>query len=308
MQLIETIINELVDINLSLTSPLLKTKLLASRIGNQKLLEWVDFELNGYRQKENLPDYRKTTGQLIGDYINGTMHVKNHVLPIPRFDNDFDNELRSFELFDGVDPLEKMSLVANDSLLKPFTVEQVKIIEDLLYKYSNHGGHFSLLSVSISVPAGILKTALNAIRNKLLDFMIALETEFGLEAKIEMLQSNRNKVTTIMNTTINNNGDGNLINTGDKASINNNVSIEKGNKDLLKKALMDNHVSEKEIDELLQIVDVEPPTSENNFGVKVNKWIYDMMGKAMDGTWKIGIGAAGGILAKAISHYYGIGN
>ncbi|OKS86122.1 AbiTii domain-containing protein [Mucilaginibacter polytrichastri] len=307
MQLIETIINELTDVNLSLTSPLLKTKVLASRIGNKELTAWVNLELNGYQNKEDLPDYRKATGNLIGDYLNGTMRVSNHVLPIPTFETSFDDELRSFELFDGIDPLEKMSATATESLVKQYNQGQVNIIQNLLMTYANVAGNFQLFSVGIAVPAGILKTTLNAVRNKLLDFMIALETEFGLEVKIETLQSNHNKITTIMNTTINTNGDGNLINTGAQANVTNTVTISKGNQEVLKKTLTDNQVSETDANELLQIIDAEQPISDTDFGAKVNKWIYTMMGKAMDGSWKIGIGAAGGLLAKAISHYYGLG-
>lgn len=306
MQLIETIINELTDVGLSLTSPLLKTKVLASRIGNNELSNWVNLELNGYKDKEDLPDYRKATGNLIGDYLNGTMRVSNHILPIPSFENSFDDELRSFELYDGIDPLEKMSTIANESLVKQFNQAQVAIIQNLLVSYANVAGNFQLFTVGISVPAGILKTTLNAVRNKLLDFMIALETEFGLEVKIETLQSNHKKITTIMNTTINTNGDGNLINTGVGATVNNAVTITKGNQEVLKKTLTDNDVSERDANELLQIIDSEQPVSDTDFGTKVNKWIYTMMGKAVDGSWKIGIGAAGGLLAKAISHYYGI--
>ncbi|MBS7565589.1 hypothetical protein KHS38_14345 [Mucilaginibacter sp. Bleaf8] len=307
MQLLETIINELTDTNLSLTSPLLKTKLLASRIKNEELLYWVNNELNGYTKKEDLPEYRTTTGNLIGDYINGNMHISNHILPIPSFDDDFDNQLRRFDFFEGVEPLEKLSDSAKDLLVQPFNNGQVKIIQKLLYKHSNHAGNFSLLSAGISVTSSVLKTTLNAIRNKLLDFMISLESEFGVELNIETLQSNTKKVTHIMHTTINNTGDGNVINTGSNVSIDNNIHIKKDNKDTLKETLKENKVSDDDLSDLMQIIDTERPTSDTNFGENVNRWIHNMMGKALDGTWKVGLSAAGGILAKAISHYYGIG-
>lgn len=307
MQLIETITNELTDVNLSLTSPLLKTKLLASRIGNQTLLTWVTNELNGYKNQAELPEYRKTTGEIVGDYINGTNMVKNHVLPIPSFDSSFDDELRSFELFDGIEPLEQMSALYNENLLKPFNQGQVTIFQNLLANHANTFMNFSLMSVGVRVPASTVKKVLNAVRNQLLDFMIGLETEFGLEVKIETLQSNKQKITTIMSTTINTNGDGNLINTGAGANITYSSTINKGNQEALKKSLLENEVGESDANELLTVIDSESPVSATEFGPKVSQWVYKMIGKAMDNSWKIGVSAAGGVLGKLICQYYGIG-
>jgi len=307
MQLIETITNELTDVNLSLTSPLLKTKLLASRIGNQKLLIWVTNELNGYKDKADLPDYRKTTGEIVGDYVNGMNVINNHVLPIPSFDNSFDDELRAFELFDGIEPLEQMAVLYKENLLKQFTQGQVAVFQKLLINHANTFENFSLISAGVRVPVNTVKRVLNAVRNQLLDFMIALETEFGVEVQIETLQFNKQKITTIMNTTINTNGDGNLINTGAGANITYSATINKGNQDALKKSLLENEVSESDANELLSVIDAETPVSSTEFGPKVSQWVYKMIGKAMDNSWKIGVSAAGGVLGKLICQYYGIG-
>ena len=47
MELISQIINDLIDEEKSLNSALLKTKVLASRIQNQNLLDWINNELSG---------------------------------------------------------------------------------------------------------------------------------------------------------------------------------------------------------------------------------------------------------------------
>jgi len=109
------------------------------------------------------------------------------------------------------------------------------------------------------------------------------------------------------NTTITNNGDGNLINTGNYATISFSVSINKGNLEALKKTLQENHVSKEDVNDLLTVIDTESPVSNMHFEPKVNQWLYKMIGRAMDSSWKISIGTASGILAKAICHYYGIG-
>lgn len=308
MQLIDTILNELTDNSLSLTSPLLKTKLLAGRINNSTLLNWVNKELSGYKTQEELPEYRITYGEIVGDYINGNVKVSNHTLPIPRSDEAFDQKIRRFDVYDGVESLEQLNSNASATLVKEFSQPVTKVIQDVLSDHSNHSGHFTLLRTGVSVHGTFLQSVLNSIRNKLLDFMIELDSEFGIQANIETLQSNNKKITTIMNTTINNNGDGNLINTGANANITGTFTVNKGNQEVLKKELESHNVAVEDVNHLLTIIDTEQPISNDNFGDKVNKWVYSMVGKAMDGSWKIGIGAAGGVLAKAIANYYGIGS
>ena len=57
MTIIEQIIEELSDSSKSLTNPLLKARVIASRIGNHGLEKWVNDELAGYGA-DNLPNYR----------------------------------------------------------------------------------------------------------------------------------------------------------------------------------------------------------------------------------------------------------
>jgi len=77
MKLLESIINDLVVTDVSLSDPLLKTKVLATRIQNTQLLDWVESELSGYRDKEDLPPYRRSKGILKGNFVNGYKQYTN---------------------------------------------------------------------------------------------------------------------------------------------------------------------------------------------------------------------------------------
>ena len=44
----------------------------------------------------------------------------------------------------------------------------------------------------------------------------------------------------------------------------------------------------------------------DKFGPRVSAWIGKMIGKAAEGSWQIGLGAAGNLLAQAIAKYYGL--
>lgn len=115
-----------------------------------------------------------------------------------------------------------------------------------------------------------------------------------------------NKTTNILNhMVINSSGDGNLINAGDKNRIRNTVTINKSNIELLKETLQSSGIEENDIEELECILIEEPQCVGGKFGLKVNEWIKKMFNKAVDGSWQIGVGAAGTLLAESIMKYYG---
>lgn len=156
----------------------------------------------------------------------------------------------------------------------------------------------------------------NGYINTSLDNGIAMGQLYITSSGINKIQEQPINKTTIDKTIINNimqqnnitnSGDGNLFNTGDNNRINQTVTIEKGNFEQLKQSLLDNGIGEAEIIELEQIIDTDIPTyTEKKFGTKVNSWIQKMMGKALDGSWQIGVGAAGGVLSELFMKYYGM--
>jgi hypothetical protein len=105
-------------------------------------------------------------------------------------------------------------------------------------------------------------------------------------------------------TIINNTGDGAIINTGHSNTIKS--SFIKWDRDNLRQELLKAKVTELDIDELFEVIDQEPPATKGNYSSKVNSWIIKMLNKAADGTWQIGVGAAGGFLATILANYYGL--
>lgn len=303
MQLIEQIINDLVNDQTPLSSALNKTKVLASRIGQQELLAWANNELSGYNSFEGMPSYRKFRGNIHVDYMDGYNHVTGFPLTL-----DFDAE--TAELFEtvrfgqGVQQLEQLASSGHELLRYEFTGKQRLILNQLFQRVN--GPDYQLTGAGISVPANILQSTLSAIRQRLLDFMLELETRFGLETDLSILKSNSQIIQQYMNTTIHNTRDGSIINTGNNAQITAEINISKGSREKLQLALESQKVSKEDTAELLKVIDSEVPVSTTSFGEKVNAWIAKMVIKSLDGSWEIGIAAAGGVLATIISKYYGL--
>jgi hypothetical protein len=156
---------------------------------------------------------------------------------------------------------------------------------------------------------GNLVELLNTVRNRILDFALAIwkESPTAGESDADRNVSHKiepAKVTQIFNTTVYG-GAANLVG----AVTNSSVAFEVTQNDIasLEKFLHDNGVDDSDIEELRDAVaSDEKPQDGRSFGPRVSSWIGNMAKKAAEGSWKIGVAAAGNLLARAIAGYYGL--
>ena len=80
--LIDEIIQLLSSDQGSITEALLKTKVLLHQIGHRELIEWVNYELNGYEKNESVPQYRVLRARVVGNLANIRMRATSHPIPI----------------------------------------------------------------------------------------------------------------------------------------------------------------------------------------------------------------------------------
>jgi hypothetical protein len=305
MKLINDIVNELVDSEKSISSPLLKTKVLATRIKNTHLLDWVNSELNGYDNAEEIPDYRTFTCSLSGSYINGYYRFSDQAFPTAGLPESIIDSYREMSFAQSISALESLKNKDGGTLQASLSAEMIGMLERSIKKMGNP--YMQILSAHKTVSDNVLTQIISVVRSKLLDFMLKIEEEFGTVTDIQELKNNNSRITSIMHQTIVTNGSGNVLNTGDSAKVRADISINTSDKASLKKSLSDNGISDEDTAELMAVVDIELPNKENGrFGTQVNHWISKMMTKALDGSWQIGIGAAGGMLAESLQHYYGL--
>ena len=308
MELISQIINELIDSEKPLNGALLKTKVLASRIQNKELLNWVDKELSGYKSNDLLPDYRKNISTFLkGSFVNGNMKYSNQAIPTRGMGEEFHKSLTSVQFPDSISGLENLTNNDNSARLGiPLNAETIGIISENWREMGNP--YLQILSANKIISKGAIIEIITKVRNILLDFMLKVDEQFGSLAEIESLKTKKDEISTIVSQTIINNiGDGNILNTGDKTQIEADINIITSNKEVLKKQLLKIGIKEEDLTELIEIIDLEKPNIKSKaFSEKVNKWTSKMLNKALDRSWNIGIGNAGNLLEEAISNYYGI--
>lgn len=302
MELLTTIINELTDVKISLTSPLLKTKVMASRIGNKHLLDWVNKELTGYKLTDVVPAYRITTAEVCGDYQKGPWKVTNEVINFPEFDEKTTIRLYQLELTQSIQSLESLKADGNNYIVEHFDKGQRQVIENYL---TAENVYFKLYSVFRRTPSTFVLDVLSNVRDSLLSFIIQLEETYSFVSEIKELRNHSQEISRIMYTTINVSGNSNVITSGDENIINIPIAGKEDRTSILKMQLLSNGLAEESIAELLSIIDVERFETKGQYGDLLKAWIIKMVGRSIDKSWDIPLSNASAVLSNAIDKYYG---
>ncbi len=299
MGLLEDIQNAAVDGRSDLGSILRKCKLLASRLGSKPLEDWLVWESNGYPPEVDVPDYRKWSLQIRGHFAGPFGSQVNYVIVPPVCLPEKTREwVENYECRESVTTLEaalaevkghnlqlsppNLQLIVNKRILPQYVCMQA---------WAEYG------------PAHLVEL-LNTVRNRILDFALALGKEQPTlldaeDGSVKKGAIDASKVTQIFNTTIH--GPTQFVGSASTSAFTLNV----GKQDIasLQAFLKANGIEENDRADLRSAVQSEPTLSDGQFGPKVSAWITRMMRKAAEG----GLAVAGELLVKAVMNYYGLG-
>lgn len=307
--MISSTIDALSDDTTSLTTPLLKVKVLASRIGNKELLEWVNNELVGYKTDESLPEYRKARATPKGNLQQGAHYERNVTLPIMIFGEKIAKELVEYPVYQGIKGIEQLtSDLKGDTLVQSYGADYCAFLTKAA---KDNDQWVRITHAWIEVHISELVQVLSAVRNKLLDLLLKVEEDYpNLEEDLKANTIDKSEVNQtiihIMNN-FNTSGDGNIINTGNKNTFNTKINVSKGNVNELRSVLREASVPEENIIEIENIVVQEEPNLEKkSFGEKTNQWIQKMVGKTLDKSWDVATGSAAGLLTETLKSFYGL--
>lgn len=155
---------------------------------------------------------------------------------------------------------------------------------------------------------GNLVELLNSVRNRILDFALAIwktsptagELSVLPDAKIQAAQ-----VTQIFETTVYG-GSATFVGSAPNSSLVN-FNIVSGDFESLRAALREQGISTEDVQDLQAALSKDArPLARDRLGSGVSSWIGKMVKKAAEGTWNAGVTIAGKILSDAITKYYGL--
>jgi len=193
-----------VDGSSDLATLLRNCRILASEIKNQALAEWAKSELDGYPQTAELPEYHILRNMVhLGNFVGiAGSGIKNFSLEISRLPEQFREHFSVRELRQGVQELKQ--------LIGSYTDNFIQLSwEPEIYGVFDHSGFRPDLRLAQAwsvVPAARLEGTLDAIRNKVLTFVLELEA-LGIgaddEGKIGTIDTpTSDRITQIFNQTI----------------------------------------------------------------------------------------------------------
>lgn len=163
----EKLITRLLSGDGKLSLLLLEAREYADNHKDEKLLEFIDDELNGYAEKE-IPDYRKINAEIVGDIQDSFGRFVHHQFPL-----DFSkiSDQIGFDISTTVSP-DGISFIENnlESLTKALVLKkipggQVSLLNDIL-KYNNP--EFNLTAAYYRFGKASLQYILDKVRQELI--------------------------------------------------------------------------------------------------------------------------------------------
>ena len=307
MSLIQQFQDDIVNPDISLASILRRAKILAYRLRHGEFKNWVDNELNGYPDDTSIPRYRRYTAQNYGDFIDiSNYHVKN--VPIAAVDlhdpvKDFAQEVIIMESVGVVEDMMNNPDMRKDGAIKySWPHEAVQFAETTTYKEAKQSG-MALVRAWKHIGSNDLTRILEAVRNKLLAFVLELQDKFPelAESDDKIGDVPLEQTTNIFNTHIH--GNQNVV--AASANITQDVRLVVRSNDIssLLSYLKSIGVSEEDTQELKEAVEEDGPAEESaGLGPRVRDWLGK---KAAEGALNATMSGIATTAAKAVAQYNG---
>jgi hypothetical protein len=300
VRLVKEIRDGLANSTANLSGLLRKAKILSLSLGNAEFKAWTTNELNGYSSDEELPPYRVIPSQPVG-YFAGPFGstVENMVLPISHMPDSLRELCRNFKLGQCIRELEVMA--TQTELRWTWPTELVLLLRDTI----TLSGGYVLVEVSQPITKAAIEGVLDAVRNRLLDFILSLQDirPSILESEDELASIPKESVAQSFSITIL--GDRNILATGAGISQTVTTSVNPRDPDSLITYLKTIGFEHSDLRELRTALDEDGERPHGQYGIRVKEWIGNAVVKAATGALKVAASSLPTLLTKAISSYYG---
>lgn len=284
------------DPSSDLVGVLLKAKAIAVKLRDEKIKNWIESEVNGYRDGASVPEYRKS---------QGILKAKNPVrgwIPVDLGTTD-EKIVKAFtyvSFTDSISSLQKLSREEGQPrIILPHDLTEI------LCERADYRTQFAWF-----ISRSQIEQVVATVRFKIHDWSLEIAAKFGDEEKNDEpglkvnIPQNGDTYTTIFYGPVTN---AVSVASGTVNGLQQHNATNSGDFSKLSQQLEENGLDVKDIAELEKLVKQLPKPSsvsevENGFG----DWIGNMTIKALKGGLKIAGAAAPMVLTNAICQHFGI--
>jgi len=203
MSLLRNIQESAIDANEPISVLLRQCKILAARLGSPEFKNWVEYELNGYAENDDIPKYRIMTVMCKGDFVGPFgLSLNNVEIPSRSIPEDFREGLFTSYLILPISAIESLIDSSNNgTIAECWSADITAVVGAEIYQEMN------CLQAWKVIPVNTLVGILDMIRNKVLDFVLEIESENPQagDASLNSQPVAKEKVQQIFNTYISGN-------------------------------------------------------------------------------------------------------
>jgi hypothetical protein len=299
--LLDDIIGLAIDGNQPLPDLLRKCLLLGHELKNERLKEWANQELTGYKTGRGLPEYRIIPAQARGSFI-GPFHAQfpSHIIPPAVLEAGHRGWAERVYLLQAVSAFADI-LKDNSSTQKslvfhwpPYMVAyyQDKIMPD-----------FICHSAWQSIPPSALAELLDSVRNRTLNMALGIKEELGTSfADLSRIKSGE-AATKIQSIVIQNTGGStNVAFAHASLDASGQTVVAVRDKQALDAVLRKSGLEKVDLDNLTEAMEIDGTEP----GSRVGEWIKSNASKVLTGGVKIGTKIGTEILTALIKQHYGL--
>jgi len=280
---------------------------LAARLKNKEFKEWVSHELKGYKEGDDLPDYRSIDVASYGDFFDvfGNGPYKNYPIPTYPLPDEFRKYATTMSFSDPISALD--NLIKNNAegfVQFPWPPEVVQVVGTSLYsdKYC--------ITAWKLIHNHTIFSIIDTVRTRILEFVLEIETvdPSAGDTHPSSQPIAPEHVRQIFYTVIM--GDvGNLAPGGSDITQLNYQEVHKGDLESLKEYLLNlgigiQHSDVQELESALSDDQIED--NQNKIGNRTKRWIESAKNKASTGAGGVSVGVMTDLIVKGISMYLGL--
>ncbi|WP_409174424.1 hypothetical protein [Brevibacillus fortis] len=167
------LLKDIVSGTVSLESVFLRLKVIMSDFENEHITNWVNGELQGYRESNEVPHYRAFKGTAIGTFIvNNRVQYTNAPVPLESLLDTKDvEEIISLRVHDSIATVQ--------SMLNGDNREKYGKVVPTSFCHSISTYELQIAGIVVKLSSTHLEGIVSAVKSKLVEVIMELEKQFN---------------------------------------------------------------------------------------------------------------------------------